>query len=235
MKKSLRKSPSSPAEVDAFLKQVCNLQGTSTVASERSRLAFAIDATASRQPAWDYACLIQGEMFKVVEKIGKLNVQLIYFRGLSEFCSSPWVSDSLTLKQQMSGVRCSAGRTQIMKVMEHLLHETRQIPVSAVVYIGDACEEPTGELFKLAGQLGVHKTPLFMFQEGADEVTTQVYQSIARLSGGAYCRFDSASVDVLSDLLSAVAVYATGGKKALEAFCRTKTPLLQDLTGQILR
>ena len=232
MKKSLSKSPSSPGEVDAFLKQV---QSISTMAGDRGRLAFAIDATASRQPTWDSACQIQAEMFRTVEKIGKLNVQLSYFRGLGEFCSSPWVSNSLALKQQMSGVQCHAGHTQIQRVMKHLLQETQKTPISAVVYIGDACEESTSGIFKLAGQLGVHNAPVFMFQEGTDEATAEAYKSISRLSGGAYCRFDSNSADILSELLSAVAVYATGGKKALVEFSRTKTPLLQDLTSQIVR
>jgi hypothetical protein len=29
----------------------------------RGRLIFALDATASRQPTWDHACRLQGEMF----------------------------------------------------------------------------------------------------------------------------------------------------------------------------
>ena len=232
MKKSLSKSPSSPGEVDAFLKKVRDI---SKMSGERGRLAFIIDATASRQPTWDSACQIQTEMFRTVEKVGKLNVQLSYFRGLCEFCSLPWVSNSLALKKQMSGVQCQAGHTQTQRVMKHLLDETRQKPISAGVYIGDACEEPTREIYKLAGQLGVHKTPIFMFQEGTDVATAEVYKSISRLSGGAYCRFDSASADILADLLSAVAVYAAGGKNALVEFCRTKTPLLQDLTRQIVR
>ena len=38
---------------------------------------------------------------------------------------------------------------------------------------------------------------------------------IARLSGGAYCRFDPGAAHQLGELLRAVAIYAAGGLKAL--------------------
>ena len=40
---------------------------------------------------------------------------------------------------------------------------------------------------------------------------------MAKLSGGAYARFDSNSADLLAGLLGAVASFATGGRTALEA------------------
>ena len=43
---------------------------------------------------------------------------------------------------------------------------------------------------------------------------------MARLSGGAYCRFDSASAATLRNLLRAVAAYAAGGRKALSDFSK---------------
>ena len=47
----------------------------------------------SRQPTWDTACKLQGEMFREAAAIGGLDVQLVYFRGLNECRSSRWVSD----------------------------------------------------------------------------------------------------------------------------------------------
>ena len=41
---------------------------------------------------------------------------------------------------------------------------------------------------------------------------------MAKLSRGAYLRFDLASADRLKDLLGAVAVYAAGGYRALTAY-----------------
>ena len=45
------------------------------------RLMFAIDATASRQPTWDMACHLQGEMFSATAPIAELSVQLCFYRG----------------------------------------------------------------------------------------------------------------------------------------------------------
>ena len=50
-----------------------------------------------------------------------------------------------------------------------------------------------------------------------DARAEQAFREIARLTKGAFCRFDAGSAAQLKALLSAVAVYATGGRKALEA------------------
>ena len=54
-----------------------------------------------------------------------------------------------------------------------------------------------------------------MFQEGGDAVAEQAFREIARLSRGAYCRFDISAAHELAELLRAVAAYAAGGMKAL--------------------
>ena len=42
--------------------------------SNRGRLIFALDATASRQQTWDRAAQIQGEMFLETETLGTLEI-----------------------------------------------------------------------------------------------------------------------------------------------------------------
>ena len=59
--------------------------------------------------------------------------------------------------------------------------------------------------------------PVFVFQEGGDETAGRAFREIARLTKGAFCRFDPGSARQLRDLLTAVAVYAAGGRKALLA------------------
>src|SRR6188768_3399767 len=81
----------SRAEVDAFLAQARKIAPPSEA---RGRLIFALDATMSRQPTWDLACSIQGEMFEAAASIGGLAVQLVYFRGLSESRASPFVTNA---------------------------------------------------------------------------------------------------------------------------------------------
>ena len=60
------------------------------------------------------------------------------------------------------------------------------------------------------------KLPVFMFHEGFEPTAANAFKEIARLSGGAYCHFDTGSADQLRELLAAVAVFATGGLEALE-------------------
>ena len=56
-----------------------------------------------------------------------------------------------------------------------------------------------------------------MFQEGTDERVAKIYAEIARITGGANCKFDAGAAQRLADLLKAVAAFATGGVKALAA------------------
>ena len=56
------------------------------------RLIFALDATMSRQPTWDIACKLQGEMFETARALGGLDVQLVYFRGFGECRASRLVA-----------------------------------------------------------------------------------------------------------------------------------------------
>lgn len=201
------------ADIDAFLKKV---EATpSTGGGARGRLIFAMDATASRQSSWDQALHIQAEMFQAAEELGGLDVQLIYFRGFGECRASKWYAEPAELRRVMLTVTCLGGRTQIGKVLSRAMKETKALPVQAVVFVGDSMEENVDDLCHRAGQLGLLKTPMFMFHEGRDTAAGSAFKQIAKLSGGAYCRFDASSAGALKELLRAVAVYAAGGRKAL--------------------
>jgi hypothetical protein len=159
----------------------------------------------------------------------------MYFRGELEFYTSKWNVDSKSLLNEMMGVNCVAGLTQIERSLKELLTETIKNKISAAVYIGDAIEETTSGIYNISGQLGLRKTPVFMFQENYQPDVEKVFRNIAKLSGGAYCRFDSNSADLLSQLLSAVAIYAAGGHQALKVFIKNGNPQLQDMTRQLLK
>jgi hypothetical protein len=218
---------SAPSEIDTFLRQAKAVAATRAAGG---RLILALDATMSRQPTWDMACMLQAEMFDAVGqtggKAGSLRVQLVYFRGLGECQASKFVSDTDTLKKLMTGIACRAGNTQVGKVLSHALKETAAGKVDALVYIGDAMEEQLDELAGKAGNLGLHGVPVFVFQEGRDPIAETAFKEIARLSKGAWFRFDRNSAATLAKLLSAVAVFATGGLKALEARGRPEDRLM---------
>jgi hypothetical protein len=72
-----------------------------------------------------------------------------------------------------------------------------------------------------------------MFHEGNDPVARSAFSQIAKLSGGAYCSFDAASAHMLRELLSAVAVFAAGGRRALEDYGKRAGAEVRLLAGQI--
>jgi hypothetical protein len=183
----------------------------------RGRLIFGLDATASRQPFWDTACQLQAEMFREVAAAGGLELQLVYYRGLGECRASKWIANSEQLAKTMSQILCNAGQTQIEKVLTHAQKETKLLRVSALVFVGDAMEEDPDTLSHDASELGRLGVPAFMFQEGDDREVERVFREIARLTHGAYCRFDRGAARQLAELLRAVAVYAAGGMTALTA------------------
>ncbi len=225
------KDTGASAEVDTFLRKLKTMPAVKP--SGRGRLIFALDATASREPTWDHACHLQAQMFEVAAELGGLEVQLVYYRGFGECKASSWVSDARELLRRMTAVTCLGGQTQIVKVLRHAAAETERRKVSALVFVGDCMEEPIDRLCHEAGRLGVVGVPAFMFHEGTDPVAANAFQQVARLTGGAYCRFDSGSARQLRDLLSAVAVFAAGGRPALEDYGRKRGGVVLQIAHQV--
>lgn len=232
--RTLPTSGSSQADVDAFLRKVASAPSYKA-SGERGRLMFGMDATASRQPTWDRACQIQAQMFEATAALGGLDVQLVFYRGFRECRASPWVSNARDLLSRMTAVTCLGGQTQIGRVLAHAIKETGRNRVNALVFVGDCMEEDVDRLCHHAGELGLLNVPVFMFHEGGEPVARNAFRQIARLSGGAYCPFDASSAQQLKDLLSAVAVFAAGGRPALEDYSRGKAEAVRQLTSQMGR
>ncbi|MDW3206700.1 MAG: VWA domain-containing protein [Alphaproteobacteria bacterium] len=229
------RSKTSGTEIDAFLEKVRNTPAPAT--SGRGKLIFALDATMSREPTWDTACQIQGEMFEATSAIGGLDVQLVFFRGFGECKAGKWQPDAKGLAGQMSKVRCHAGRTQIGKILAHIKRQAEASRIGAAVFVGDAFEEDIDAVCHTAGEIGLLGVPVFLFQEGPDPVAQRAFREIARLTGGAWCPFDLSSAETLKSLLSAVAVYAAGGMKALEDYGRSgrgreAVALIEQMSGR---
>lgn len=222
---------SSRGEIDAFVRRMNSLPRR-TDPARRGRLIFAMDATASRQPAWDRAIDLQAEMFDEAARLGGLEIQLCHFRGFREFEASAWTMDAAALRRAMTGVMCLAGNTQIERVLRHAAGEAGKSKVDALIYVGDCVEEDAGRLAHHAARLQLLGVPAFVFHEGHDPVAAQAFREIARLSGGAYCAFDASSPQQLRDLLAAVAVYAAGGRAALADYGRSRG-IVRQLTQQM--
>ena len=209
----------------------------------RGRLLFSLDATASREPMWDLATSLQVAMFEKAAKIGGLDVQLAHFGG-DEFQHSSWLSDAHELVSLMRAIRCKSGATQIAKALRHIwienqraegrrggLHRRRvrgaarralcrrgglgraAVPVSGRRRPGDLSRRATAEL-----------------SEHPPQKVEQVFRELARLSGGAYGKFDAGAAKQLGELLRAVAAFAVGGVAAL---ANQHTDSARKLLGQM--
>ena len=208
-----RRESSTSSEIESFLRDA---QRLGTVTSGRAgRLVFGLDATMSRQPTWDLASEVQAGMFEAAAQIGGLAVQLVYFRGQGECRASRWVADGRELKAMMAKISVRGGRTQIGRVLAHVRGEAGKGPVAALVFVGDAFEEPIDAVCAVAGELGLLGTKAFMFHEGPDPAAARAFGEVARLTGGAALRFDGSAPASLAGLLRAVAAYAAGGRDEL--------------------
>jgi hypothetical protein len=207
------REPSTSEDIAAF---VTKAKAMSPFASgSKGRLVFALDATMSRQPAWDMACTLQADMFREAASLGSLDIRLVYYRGFNECRASGWISDSAALAKLMGKIDCRGGNTQIGKVLSEARREAVASGIRAMVFVGDAMEENVDELCVKAGELGLLKVPVFMFQEGRDAAVERAFREIARLTGGAWSRFDPGAAAQLRELLRAAAAYAAGGREAL--------------------
>ena len=220
--KLVKKSASS--EVSAFLSKAKAIQSVQT---RQTKLIFALDATASREPTWATAKKLHRDLFTASIEHTNLAIQLCYYRGLSDFQCSPWLTNATKLLAHMENVACLGGPTQIERVLRHYLAQRSGLaPVKALVFVGDAVEESNDTLAGLAGECGLYKLPLFIFQEGRDQLAASAFTMLARRSGGAYASFDHTSADRLRELLGAVVRFTTGGMKALAQSGRESDKLL---------
>ena len=232
MSKGKLPTKTSNDDVQVFLEKVAKTPVRQS-GQRPGRLIFALDATASREPTWDHACQLQGEMFHETSLLGGLEIQLAYYRGFGEFQASAWTKNSETLLRQMTSVFCLAGETQFRKVLCHALEETRKGPVDALVFVGDCIEEDVDSLGAVAGELAILGVPVFIFQEGVDRIAEFAFKQVAKLSNGAHCRLDEFSAQMLRELLRAVAVFAAGGRPALETLANKEGGVMLQIAHQV--
>lgn len=142
------------------------------------------------------------------------------------------------LLRLMRQVACVGGHTQVERVLRHAAAEAREAAarggkVNALVYVGDCLEENPDDVAMRAGDLALLGVPVFAFQEGEEPVARACFQSMAKLTRGAYASFNAESAALLLQFLTAVAVYAAGGRRALNDFSQRGSAELRRLTSQI--
>ena len=199
--------------------------------ASRPRLIFSIDATASREAAWSAARQVTNSLFGALP--GDLDVALAVHGSGSLHTFTPFTSDASTLRDVAASVRCQAGRTALIEILDR----ARQTPqVAVVIYIGDVYEESLASGLRMADDLRLRGTKLVILHDsiGADPASANAFEQLARRTGGCVLPFDGEASGKLRELLEALAVLAVGGIKLLEAKRKelpAATLLLEHLNG----
>ena len=169
---------------------VIHMGNDQRVALPRGRLIFAVDATASREATWNIARDLQAKMFIEAAPIGKLDVQLAYYRSTDECRASKWCQSGEQLAQLMNKIDCRAGATQIGKILRHTLRENERAPVQALTFIGDAMEEESDPR-QLGGRAWQSARAESHVSGGAKDCSTQRLPAVGVEIGRALFRVQS--------------------------------------------
>lgn len=209
-------------EIRSFIRQGAEEQ------KRQGRLIFSVDATGSREAAWQMATKLQRDLFATATG---LLAQCVYFGGGRGCRASAWCANGNALADFMAGVRCEVGWTEYEKVFQHVRGETDKYPIRAVVLVGDCCEEPRDKLVGYAQRLKEKRVKVFVFYEAQQAVVQQnetqapsikpqevwdadatgTFQAIAVATEGVYATFDAGSAERLKQLLQGAARYAATG------------------------
>jgi len=209
----------------------------------RPRLVVAFDATASRQPAWDaFSQPLQDDLLGALP--GELDVALAVHGGSRVHTFTGFTSDASELRDLAAGVRCAAGTTRLLDILDRVVKLRR---VGVVLYVGDCFEESHKRAMRLADELLLNGTRVIILHDtsgfGASGLPWQIpvmpgaaaFAALAERTGGAVLPFDPSSLDALGELLQAVAVLAVGDielLKAKEATMPAATLLLEHLSNR---
>jgi hypothetical protein len=184
-----------------------------------ARLVFAVDATGSRETAWETAKKLTDTLIGALP--GQLEISLAVHGDGRVHTFTDFGLSARKLRKVAAGVRCETGGARLLEILARVLECER---VRVVVYIGDSFEEDEAEGMRLAEQLGARGIRLIILHDAADRDYTnygraaaEIFGEMARRTGGAVLPFDRSAVRRLRELLAAVVVLAVGGPSMLAA------------------
>jgi len=150
---------------------------------------------------------------------------------------APWCADAAVLCRSMLTLACECGNTQIARLLRCVLSQRERL--SAVVFVGDQCEENPEELLALAEMLRGRAIPLFVFHECDDHDSRSLnakplFRRMAEISGGIYVEFKPDSGEVLKELLPSIAAFSTGGADGLAQLALPQTAEARELRRKLM-
>ena len=114
--------------------------------------------------------------------------------------------DSLALDDQLTGDE------RLVRDTAEAYAQDKLLPRVTRAFLDERFDR---EILHEMGELGLLGVKGFLFHEGANPIAGRAFGELARLTGGAYARFDASAPQSLAGLLRAAAAYASGGTGAL--------------------
>lgn len=209
-----------------------DLIAAAVASARRPRLVLAVDATASREPAWEAAKCVMDELFAALP--GQIDVALAVHGGSVMHTFTGFVTDPSTLQDRAASVRCRSGETRLLAILDRVREEDN---VKVVVYVGDVFEESLDAGLAAADAMRLRGTKLIILHDTATggHHSADIFGQLAGRTGGCVLPFDGDCIDRLRELLEAVAILAVGGVRLLEAKAKALPAarlLLAHLGGQ---
>jgi hypothetical protein len=175
---------------------------------------------------WDRAKVLQHAMFKAAAGSG-LEMKFAFYgadnaAGVRRCrITTRWITDPDDMAGVIDRAECSCGcYVNIRDVLAQAVKEAEERPLSAVIIVGDAFhDDPDGltEAAISANRLRRAGTRVFLMQLGDDPITERKLQYLARVSGGAYFRFDPRTQErEFSEMWRAMSAYVAGGEDAVK-------------------
>jgi len=184
-------------------------------------------ANHARSPGWNRAKVLQSQMFDAAAGNG-LEMKFAFYgpddaAGVRRCrITTRWITDPDDMMRVMDRAECNCGcYVYIRDALGQAVKENEDRPMRAMIIVGDAFhDDPDGldEAAISANRLRRAGTRLFLIQQGDDPITARGLQYLAKVSGGAYFRFDPRTQEQqFSEMWEAISAYAAGGEEAVKA------------------
>jgi hypothetical protein len=185
----------------------------------RSGDVAASNGTAGSQPLSESKSSTAADIAAFVKKARAMSPHAEGGRGRLIFALDATMSRQPTwdmacaLQADMFREAASLGSLDIRLVYYRGFNECR-----ATAWISDSAQlaKLMGKIDCRGGNTQIGKVLSEARREGHDAAAEQAFREIARLTGGAWCKFDPGAAAQLRELLRAAAAYAAGGREALK-------------------
>jgi hypothetical protein len=191
---------------------------------------------------WDRAKVLQRQMFDAAAGDGGGLEMKFAFYGADNAAgvrrcriTRRWITDPGDMARVMDRAECRCGCfVHVHDALTQAVTEAKDRPLRAVVIVADVVHDDLDGLDEAAiaaNQLRRAGTQVFLMQLSDDPITARSLQYLARVSGGAYFRFDPRTQErQFSEMWQAVSAFAAGGEEAVKtAGSEAATLLLQHL------